>query len=115
MGESLSDFSKILELQEIKQSYDELQERHRTEIAERDAELEHLRSQVDLLGNERAGDDAEAELLRQENERLAQQIHILREEYDSRIERLNSRVRDLSEAGARSADPADDRKSFFRR
>src|SRR4029453_6053794 len=43
MAEPLSDFSKILELQEIKKLYDELSERNRQDISDRDDEIRRLR------------------------------------------------------------------------
>ena len=46
MAECTSDFSKILELQEIKTLYDELQERHTSEINEREMEIARLRGEL---------------------------------------------------------------------
>lgn len=114
MAEPLSDFSKILELQEIKRLYDELQERVGTDLAERDDEIRRLRDELSArdAGGQAAGSEKEA--LRAENERLVKQIALLRQEYDAKIERLNARLRELSgSAGAATA--ADAKGGFFRR
>jgi twitching motility protein PilT len=116
MAEPLSDFSKIAELQEIKRLYDELQEGQSSELAERDAEIEKLKA---LLAQQAAsGSDAETDQLREENDRLNRQVQLVREEYEAKIERLGTRIRELSDAGggARPVAAAEtERKGFFRR
>jgi len=114
MAEPLSDFSKILELQEIKKLYDELSERNRQDIAERDDEIRRLREEVAARDPRAAG--AESDHLRAENERLAKQVQMVRQEYEAKIERLNARVRELS-GGAAAAPVAQPEagKGFFRR
>jgi len=118
MAEPLSDFSKIFELQEIKRLYDELQEGQSTALQERDEEIARLKEMLaeaqDATGPEANGDTAQ---LREENERLAKQLTRLHSEFESKLERLNGRIRELSGAGAaRNPVAADaDRKGFFRR
>ncbi len=115
MAEPLSDFSRIVELQEIKKLYDELQERHRLEIGERDGEISRLRAELDQLHVESAG-GGEAEVLRAENERLTRQIQLVRQEYEAKVERLNARVRELSGTMPPPAPNGEgERKGFFRR
>jgi twitching motility protein PilT len=123
MSEPLCDFSKILELQEIKKAYDELEERTRRELVERDEEIERLRQQVDAIGTTHdngATGSAETERLQSENERLSGQIQLIRNEYESKIERLNGRIKELSggtPAATTAASKAVDepRRGFFRR
>jgi len=117
MAEPLSDFSKILELQEIKKAYEELQERHRHELAEKDQEIEQLR---DGSGQQMAEvpDASEMAQLREERDRLNQQVQRTRQEYEAKIERLNARIRELSSGGNAApvgAAPADKKGGFFRR
>ncbi len=117
MAESFSDFSKIVELQEVKRLYDELQERHSSDLAERDGEIQRLRAELQA-GQGPAANPAETDALRSENERLNRQIQLLRQEYDAKIERLNARIRDLSDSRgeARAVAHAEpERKGFFRR
>jgi len=115
MAEPLSDYSKIVELQEIKKLYDEQHERHATELSERDRELAQLRTELERQSQELAS-GGELEKMRAEAERLTRQLDHLRQEYEAKIERLNARIRELSGPGGHAGvepDPA--RKGFFRR
>jgi twitching motility protein PilT len=114
MAEPLSDFSRIIELQEIRKLYDELQERYRADLGERDAEIAHLKAEI---AEHRSADspDGETTLLRAENERLGRQIQVVRQEYEAKIERLNSRVREMSAVPPPAHGGDGDRKGFFRR
>jgi hypothetical protein len=119
MAESLSDFSKILELQEIKKAYEDVQERHSIDLADRETEIQRLKEQLsEQIEQQSAGGSIEG--MTTENERLTKQIGRLKQEYESKIERLNSRIKELSAASPQgagatpvSADPS--RKGFFRR
>jgi twitching motility protein PilT len=115
MAEPLSDFSRIVELQEVKKLYDEVQERHRQELADRDAEIARLRNDLDQQVHGSSSAEGDMAALRAENERLARQIQLVRQEYDAKLERLNSRVREQS--GNQPVAPNGDaeRKGFFRR
>jgi twitching motility protein PilT len=116
MAEPLSDFSKILELQEIKRLYDEQQERHASELAERNEEISRLKEELTQLANRESEGNGESERLNEENERLNRQIKLLRSDYESKVDRLNARIRELSAGPARSATPPiPERKGFFRR
>jgi len=113
MAQSLCDYSKIVELQEIRKLYEEVQERHRSDLAERDAEIERLRAE---LNARKTGGGPDMEHLRAENERLVRQMQLMRQEYEAKIERLQARLRELSQATATAPSPADpDRRGFFRR
>jgi len=114
MAEPLSDFSKILELQEVKKLYDELQDRHRQDVKDRDEEIARLRGEQFRLEARESG--AETETLRAEVERLGKQAQLIRQEYEAKIERLNARLRE--HPPVTSAAPAggiETGKGFFRR
>ncbi len=116
MAEPLSDFSKILELQEIKRLYDEQQERHAGELAERDREIAHLRADLAQLEGRDSEGNGETDRLNEENERLNRQLQLLRSDYEAKIDRLNARIKELSGNTVRNgAQPAVERKGFFRR
>ncbi len=115
MAEPLSDFSRIVELQEVKKLYDEVQERHRQELADRDAEIERLRSDLDQQSHGTSSSEGEMAALRAENERLGRQVQLVRQEYEAKLERLNSRVRELSGNQPVAPNGDADRKGFFRR
>ena len=114
MADPLSDFSKILELQEIKKLYDELQDRHRQDVAERDEEIRRLRAENSRMDPNQAGTETEA--LRAEVERVTKQAQLLRQEYEAKIERLNARLREHPQtAAAGPAGSSEAGKGFFRR
>jgi len=117
MAECTSDFSKILELQEIAKHHDELEARHAEELAERDRSIAELRAELSRLadGAGEAAQSAELRRLQAENERIATQLGSAREEYEAKIERLNLRLRELSSKVALDAEPDPGRKSLFRR
>jgi twitching motility protein PilT len=116
MAEPLSDFSKIVELQEIKKLYDEQQERHSADLAERNDEIARLRAELSRVANQETAVDGELMRLREENDRISRQVQLVRGEYEAKIERLNARIRDLSGNVAKApAPPEPERKGFFRR
>ena len=119
MAEPLSDYSKILELQEIKKLYEDQEQRHRAEAAERNDEIERLRAELAQHDQSAAAGGAETDQLRGEAERLSRQIEVMRQEYEAKIDRLNARIRELSSvSGAGShpdPDPSSRRGGFFRR
>jgi twitching motility protein PilT len=114
MAEPLCDFSKILELQEIKKLYDELQERNGQDIRDRDEEIQRLRAELQQHAARDTGSETDA--LRAEVDRLTKQAQLLRQEYEAKIERLNARLREAPQsampAPAGSTEPG---KGFFRR
>ncbi len=119
VAEPLSDFSKIADLQEIKRLYEEGQERHTRELADRDEELASLRQQLAQPG-QGGGDPAagqEVARLRGENERLGKKADLVRQEYEAKIERLNARIKELSGSAepAAAAAAETERRGFFRR
>ena len=116
MAEPLSDFSRITQFQEVKKLYDELQERHGSEIADRDSEITRLRSELDQTRSGGGIEDGDFARLRTENERLGRQVQLVRQEYEAKVERLNARIRELSGTSTPAqVAPESDRKGFFRR
>jgi twitching motility protein PilT len=117
MAEPLSDFSKIIELQEVKKLYDELQDRYRQDINDRDDEIRRLRAEAAQHDPSQAG--AETESLRAEVERLGKQAQLLRQEYEAKIERLNARLREHPHPQPAAASPVGGpdggKGGFFRR
>ena len=114
MADPLSDFSKILELQEIKKLYDELQDRHRQDVKDRDDEIQRLRAEASRFDPREA--NAETESLRAEVERLSKQGQLMRQEYEAKIERLNARLREHPQGPVSTpATGSEAGKGFFRR
>jgi len=120
MSEHTSDFSKILELSEVKQHYDELQQRFSEEIGARDRQIAELRAQLRQgaeQGAEQDADDSQLAQLRGENEKLTKQLHKLHSDAEAKLEGLKQRLRQLSSqaASAPTAEAGGSRKGFFRR
>ena len=116
MAEPLGDFSKIVELQEIRKLYDEIQERTARDLQEKDQEIGRLRDE--LRSRADASSVSEADNLRAENERLNRQIQLIRQEYEARLERVNARLKEVSGGAAvpvgGTGEP-DKKGGFFRR
>jgi hypothetical protein len=116
MVEPLSDYSRIVELQEVRKLYDDLQERHRQDLADRDSEIARLTAALAQHADGSVSTEGEIGTLRSENERLGRQLQLLRQEYEAKIERLNARVREMSGTPPPAAPVGEaERKGFFRR
>ena len=97
MSPSPADFSQITELLETKRLYEEMEERHRAKLAEKDeqiealeAELGSLREQVTEIG------DSTDEIRRQSDIARAEASRV-REESQQKINALNERIRELNQ------------------
>src|SRR5262245_23704431 len=110
MADSAADFSKILELREIRRLYEESQERHRQELADRDDTIQRLAEQVRAHEGAGAGASSQDRALREESDKLAQQLAFQRQEYDAKVEKLQLRIKELSSQSAESS-----RSGLFRR
>src|SRR4030095_10545216 len=71
MADSAADFSKILELREIKHLYEEAQDRHRQEMADRDETIQRLVEQVRTHEGADASATSQDRALREERDKLA--------------------------------------------
>jgi twitching motility protein PilT len=115
MAEPMSDFSRILQLQEVKKHYDDLQARHADELAARDHEIAQLRAEASKSGES----EERVEALRRENVRLAEQLKTCREEYEQKLQRLTAtanatRTRPAPPEREREPEPEAKKRGFFR-
>ena len=115
MADSPADFSKILELREIRRLYEETQERFRQEMSDRDAYIESLRSQIAVQDTSRPEYVMSINSLREERDKLAQQLVFQKQEYDAKIEKLQSRIREISSHAAPAATVDPGWSGIFRR
>ncbi|MFQ5718963.1 MAG: PilT/PilU family type 4a pilus ATPase [Acidobacteriota bacterium] len=115
MAESKADFSKIVELQEVQHLYDECQERHRTELADKDRIISQLQDEIQekdaRLGQasqSTSGADKAVEQARNETASVKKDL-------EAKIAKLQARVKELS--AAQKPDPASSgtRRGFFSR
>jgi twitching motility protein PilT len=96
-------FSKILELREIRRLYEESQERHRQEMADKDDTIQRLVEQVRTQESAGAGATMQDRALREERDKLVQQLAFQKQEYDAKVEKLQLRIKDLSSQTAEAA------------
>lgn len=109
---SNADYSRIHRLLEIERLYQEAQERHQTELEDREDRLRTLQAELaSRAGQENVEDQVRQ--LEEERERLARALETQRTEYETKIERLQARVRELAAEAGAPAPPA--RPGFFRR
>jgi twitching motility protein PilT len=117
MAQPLSDFSKIVELQEIKKLYDESRERHERELGEKDETIQHLEDDVRTKTTENNDLQVQVRDLSQEREKLKQQVAFTKTELETKIARLQERIQQLTAPPGTVAAPAgaDKSKGFFRK
>ncbi len=113
MAPSPSDFSEITELLEVKKLYEELEERHRVKLQEKEEHIVNLEQEVASLREtveERSGATDE---LGQQIDNLQAENQRLREESAQKINQLNERIRELNQRlmEATGKNPS----SFFKR
>jgi twitching motility protein PilT len=96
MAEPLSDFSKIVELQEIKKLYDEARDRHGRELSEKDEAIQQLEEDLRTKHDEIANLSGQLQLATQEREKLKQQVAFTKNDLESKIARLQERIQQLT-------------------
>lgn len=114
MAEQLSDFSKILELQEIKKVYEESREKHGRELGEKDEQIHHLEDDIRTRVEEINQLKANIQALMQDREKMKQQIVFNQNEANQKIQRLQERIQQLS--APQPANPGTaQQKGFFKK
>jgi twitching motility protein PilT len=100
MAEPLSDYSKIVELQEIKKLYEEIREKHGIQLADKDENIQRL--QDDLRVKDEEINDLKNEIQNgaSEREKLKQQLQFTKNDLESKIVRLQERIQQLSAPAA---------------
>lgn len=114
MAEPLSDFSKIVELQEIKKLYDEARDRHGRELAEKDEAIQQLEEDLRTRHEELANISNQLQAANQDREKLKQQVAFTKNELESKIARLQERIQQLTSPPV-SAGEKGKSSGFFRK
>jgi len=97
MSPSPADFSQITELLETKRLYEEMEERHRTKLGEKDEQIGALESDLASLREQlREVSDSTDELMRQGDIARAE-VHRVRDESQQKINALNDRIKELNQ------------------
>ena len=94
-----ADYSRVNKLLEVEKLYDDLQERHTSELTERDQRIRELT--LELRARAEADREAEQRLRTadEERERATRSLEAQRIEFETQIQRLQARVRELQAVG----------------
>jgi peptidoglycan hydrolase CwlO-like protein len=97
MAPSPADFSQITELLETKRLYEEMEERHRAKIEEKDEQIEALEADLTALRQQIEETSGSIDELRREAEIARSEVQRAREESQQKINALNERIRELNQ------------------
>ena len=97
MAPSPADFSQITELLETKRLYEEMEERHRSKIQEKDEQIEALEADLTALREQVQETSGNTDDLRREAEIARSEVQRAREEAQQKINALNERIRELNQ------------------
>jgi len=92
-----SDFSQIVELQQFKRLYEEQEEKTKLRLAEKDEELDHLRSVIGSRDQQIEDIQARLQEMAQDRERLRGDYNRLRQEAQEKIDKLMERIKELNQ------------------
>jgi twitching motility protein PilT len=98
-----ADYSRIHKLLEIEKLYDDLQERHHQEVHDRDQRIRELQHELRARMESDAQSDTRVRSAEEERDRAARAVESQRVEFETQIQRLQARIRELQSTGA---DPA---------
>ena len=115
MAEPLSDFSKIVELQEIKKLYDEARDRHGRDLAEKDESIQNMEEDLKIKADEIANLTSQVQALNQDREKLKQQVAFTKNELEAKIARLQERIQQLTATPAVQTAEKGKTSGFFRK
>jgi twitching motility protein PilT len=97
MAPSPADFSQITELLETKRLYEEMEERHRSKLQEKDEQIEALEADLSALREQVQETSGSTDDLRREAEIARSEVQRAREEAQQKINALNERIRELNQ------------------
>jgi twitching motility protein PilT len=97
MAPSPADFSQITELLETKRLYEEMEERHRAKLEEKDEQIEALEADLTALREQIQETTGDTDELRREAEIARSEVQRAREESLQKINALNERIRELNQ------------------
>jgi len=97
MAPSPADFSQITELLEIKRLYEELEERNRVKLQEKDDQIAELEAELTELRTVVGSSSGEMEDLRRQLDQSKSEAVRVKAESEQKINGLNERIRDLNQ------------------
>jgi twitching motility protein PilT len=107
---SKADFSKITELQEIQKQHDDAQERHASELAEKDRIIESLQSELQAHEGKMQQLTQVARQAQDAIDRARKEAESVKQSMEAKVNKLQSRVKELS-----ATEQQGGRKGFFSR
>jgi twitching motility protein PilT len=117
MAPSPADFSQITELLETKRLYEEMEERHRAKLQEKDEQIETLEADLTALREQVQESSGSTDDLRREAEIARSEVQRAREEAQQKINALNERIRELNQqiGGSGGGSGGKGSSGFFKR
>jgi twitching motility protein PilT len=116
MAPSPADFSQITELLETKRLYEEMEERHRAKLQEKDEQIEALEADLTALREQVQETTGDTDGLRREAEIARSEVQRAREEAQQKINALNERIRELNQQiGGKEGGGGKGSSGFFKR
>lgn len=115
MAPSAADFSQITELLETKRLYEEMEERHKVKIQEKEdriTDLEAAVTDLKLIMEQNSGSSEEA---KHELDQAKAEAQRLREDTETKINVLNERIRDLNQQLSGHGGNSKPTTGFFKR
>ncbi len=97
MSPSPADFSQITELLETKRLYEEMEERHRTKLGEKDEQIAALESDLASIREQLHEITDSTDELRRQGDIARAEVHRVREESQQKINALNDRIKELNQ------------------
>jgi len=115
MADSSADFSKIVELQEIKRLYDEAQDRHQQELNDKQRTIEDLNEQLQ-------GKEVELQQIQDATagtteaiDKARKETAFVKKEMEAKVAKLQTRVKELTANESAVQDVAASKRGFFSR
>jgi twitching motility protein PilT len=115
MAPSPADFSQITELLETKQLYEEMEERHRVKLGEKDEQIEALEADLAALRDQIQDTSGTSDEIRREAEIARSEVQRAREESQQKINALNERIRELNQQLQNGGSGGKGSTGFFKR
>ncbi len=115
MADSSADFSKIVELQEIKRLYDEAQDRHQQEVTDKERTIQNLNEQLRSKESELIQVQESTAGTTDAVDKARKETAFVKKEMEGKIAKLQARVKELTANDTVEQDPGTGRRGFFSR
>ena len=97
MSPSPADFSQITELLETKRLYEEMEERHRSKLTEKDEQIEALEADLASVREQLQEITDSTDEMRRQGDIARSEVQRVKDESQQKINALNERIRELNQ------------------